>query len=226
MGPMPEHGPALERGYSLLLAESLTLEFGCVSECLFDVVFEGGLLSCAKQLTGPDLASRCSSSSEHLVRLYFSQMRETTILDAEVYDRDGNYLLRRSVRSELAGGCVPLMAEELARLLPTSVEHSWSPWPSGFELDDALARDCALAFWLCAEGSLAQSCLPNPGMSLELLAEYTARRQSATALATLWSAVQNGRRAGLEGCDQQGEILLEIIEGHLELRELLQFDLS
>jgi hypothetical protein len=207
----------LGRGFSLLLAELLDATVDCQPAVILESHPQAGMIVHNKPLPGNLLASQAGSFGDRLLSSYLSfHPPQDFILDAELYDSAGNYLARESCRALHPGECVEQLAQRLAGGLTALSSGTRPPTPS-LSVQDALARDAAASFVLCAEGALSAAALGNSGLLLDTLVAYALQAQNAAALLTLWAAVEAAARADLPGGSAQRESLAEVMSVNAEL---------
>lgn len=213
----PALASRLGRGWALLLGEAL-LEHRIVSEMAVAYLPQKGVLQEQQVLSPRQLMDRSTESVRRLVSLYLSQNSQNEfILDLEQYDSLGNYLGHFSTRDPSP----QLVFEQACRHLAQSNAGQQEQQPEvEFGFDEALARDTALAFRLCAASKLDLRAFPNPGLSLDLLAEQAT--VSLRELGCYLRALLDAKTAGFTGAEAQLEMLRPVVRKDPWLLSLLE----
>lgn len=214
-------GP-LSRGFSLLLAELFAFKFGVCVESVIPCSPEGGVYFSNQSPQVEELRDMAGPDTQHIYSAYLSRGSDNMFaLDCERYDRKGNYLGHLTEKSEQPSLCAEAMATRLVSDLGKK-KHDLPNWQPNLELESLLARDTAASFLLCESGSLTLSCLPNPGLSLDLLAGHSAESQNTIDLWSYWNALVAAEQLGVPSAKEQRETVEELLQKSPELSEIIR----
>lgn len=202
------------RGLTLQLCEWLLCRHGVAAEVSLPYLREGGLVHEAGLSSGEELKARASATNlQGLISLFLTpQKNGTFVLDAEIYNHQGHYLSRLAARGDSPSECLAELVSKLAPLTPTA---SPPELPTGWDMalgpNHALAREVVAAFILCARGELDPGCIPNPGFSLDMLAELAAESESVSDMAALAVALKAAEKMGVATAAEQLAILRQTV---------------
>jgi hypothetical protein len=212
----------LSRGYALLFLEQLQATSGTSAALILESLPSRGVLAPPTPRTGAELARQAKGRCDLLLSCYLSPAKDNEfILDAEIYNAQGEYQGRDSCREPRPGVTLQKLAHNLGTrwALPQGVPRA--PLPR-LEPDDALAREAVASLLLCAAGALRPQTLGNPGLLLDTLVEYCLGAETEAAFLTLWAGIEAAARADLPGGTAQKTMLEPLLGDNPALRRWLQ----
>lgn len=213
---------ALGRGLALLLAEFLLSKSGVVAEVGIPSSPENGLLFSQELPPVSELLKLAPEGTGLILSAYLSRKADGSFtVDCEKYDGRGGYLGHTTANAVEPGLCIESLAGQLDASL-TASPNELPSWRPSIDLDGLMAKDTAAAFLLCQSGALNRNRLPNPGLSLDLLAEHASGSQNPLDLVSYYNAVCAADSLGVPSASEQRALVTSLLQKDETLRQFIQ----